>query len=582
MAFSVLADFVMRPSGGIPQLFSTSKDSQAFLEVFLDMCLLMVPIWLAIATGLVLGWSWKPRWVSLLVVALRSRPRLAWSLPPGLGARRLWLAATAAAAAPAVRIAWSRLQDWLKEHRRKLQPGGASAGALAGGWPAEEPCGVLVPSAGPQEGQLAAQQHTGARALAEGLTVAVPLDAELVDEQREDEMDPELVTEQDLWELRQRLDERDGGPPWAILMEKRCPRMEYVAWRRDPEVGPTQYRTQTRIEACTPELMRDFYWDDDFRRESQWDDLLTHAATLEEWPRTGVQVVQWVRRFPFFCKDREYVIARRIWAQGDTFFCITKGVRHARCPPRDSPRRVDLFYSSWRIAPLPDGSCEVVLFHHEDMGLPRHVAKLGIRQGMWGAVKKIEPGVRRYQAGRQAQEPLSRSASMASINTPVGAPPPFFAAEENDGGARATGAPRYARSSSDLQVYGQRRGTEEPLASRQLSLQRPLSGFPRVPSILESAAGEGRSAAEAEDGGAAEEGDSQTGHAGGGAMLALGAGADRPGGKLARGGRRRKGVGWMVAGSVVAVAVGLDKGLLAKIIIAGMARKVIAGLGGRA
>ena len=33
-----------------------------------------------------------------------------------------------------------------------------------------------------------------------------------------------------------RVDERDGGPPWELLMEKRCTGMKYTVWRRDPEV----------------------------------------------------------------------------------------------------------------------------------------------------------------------------------------------------------------------------------------------------------------------------------------------------------------------------------------------------------
>ena len=64
-------------------------------------------------------------------------------------------------------------------------------------------------------------------------------------------------------------------------------------------------------------------------------------------------------------------------------------------------------------------SCEVLLFHHEDMGIPWEIAKLGVRQGMWGAVKKIEPGLRAYQAARRSGAPLSRCAFMAQINTKV-------------------------------------------------------------------------------------------------------------------------------------------------------------------
>lgn len=66
-------------------------------------------------------------------------------------------------------------------------------------------------------------------------------------------------------------------------------------------------------------------------------------------------------------------------------------------------------------------ACEVILFHHEDMGIPYEIAKLGIRQGMWGAVKKIEPGLRAYQKHRASDPPLSRSALMAQVNTKVGA-----------------------------------------------------------------------------------------------------------------------------------------------------------------
>lgn len=65
-------------------------------------------------------------------------------------------------------------------------------------------------------------------------------------------------------------------------------------------------------------------------------------------------------------------------------------------------------------------ACEILLFHHEDMGIPYEIAKLGIRQGMWGCVKKIEPGLRAYQEARAAGEPPSKSALMARINTKVG------------------------------------------------------------------------------------------------------------------------------------------------------------------
>lgn len=64
-------------------------------------------------------------------------------------------------------------------------------------------------------------------------------------------------------------------------------------------------------------------------------------------------------------------------------------------------------------------ACEVLLFHHEDMGIPWEIAKLGVRQGMWGAVKKFDPGLRTYQEERASGAPLSRCAHAANINTKV-------------------------------------------------------------------------------------------------------------------------------------------------------------------
>lgn len=62
-------------------------------------------------------------------------------------------------------------------------------------------------------------------------------------------------------------------------------------------------------------------------------------------------------------------------------------------------------------------ACEILLFHHEDMGIPWEIAKLGVRQGMWSCVKKIDPGLRAYQAARRSTELLSHFALMSQINT---------------------------------------------------------------------------------------------------------------------------------------------------------------------
>lgn len=51
------------------------------------------------------------------------------------------------------------------------------------------------------------------------------------------------------------------------------------------------------------------------------------------------------------------------------------------------------------------------------MGIPKDVAKLGVRHGMWGAVKKLNSGLRAYQTARKPGAALSRSAQMAGITT---------------------------------------------------------------------------------------------------------------------------------------------------------------------
>ncbi|KAI9092246.1 hypothetical protein K1719_027746 [Acacia pycnantha] len=239
------------------------------------------------------------------------------------------------------------------------------------------------------------------------------------------EKDKSLLTEQDLEHLCKLVEEKDGGPAWIQMMDRSTPRMSYKAWRRDPENGPPQYRSSTVFEDATPDLVREFFWDDDFRMK--WDDMLIHATTLEECNVTGTMVVHWVRKFPFFCSDREYVIGRRIWESGQSYYCVTKGVPYPSVPRRNKPKRVDIYYSSWCIRAVESKktgeltACEVLLFHHEDMGIPWEIAKLGVRQGMWGAVKKIDPGLRMYQKERASGAPLSRCACMAKINTKVSA-----------------------------------------------------------------------------------------------------------------------------------------------------------------
>ncbi|XVF28680.1 hypothetical protein REPUB_Repub15cG0051200 [Reevesia pubescens] len=358
-------------------------------ETFLDILLCAVPIWLAVMIGLFIGWAWRPRWTSLVFLGLRSKFRFIWTAPPGFGARRLWLAFTALSAFSVFRTVVS---NFIKG-RAKRSTDSASNSA------------VPLPPPSPT-----------ARISPEGTADAVSPSC------KAEEREQDIVTENDLAHLLHLLEGNDGEMEWQTMMERTTPNMSYQAWRHEPESGPAIFSSKTVFEDATPEVVRDFFWDDEFR--PKWDTMLAHVKILEECPRTGTMIVHWIKKFPFFCSDREYIIGRRIWEAGKTYYCVTKGVPYPGLQKRDKPRRVELYFSSWVIRAVEsrkgDGqlsACEVTLLHYEDMGIPKDVAKLGLRHGMWGAVKKLHSGMRAYQNSRKTDTSLSRCALMARITT---------------------------------------------------------------------------------------------------------------------------------------------------------------------
>ncbi|KAF7144668.1 hypothetical protein RHSIM_Rhsim04G0190200 [Rhododendron simsii] len=352
----------------------------AIIETFVDILLCAVPIWVAVMIGLVIGWAWRPRWTGLVYLGLRSRLRFFLTVPPGFGAHRLWIAFTALSAFSVGRTLWTRFRGKAKD---------SSDGAVSG-----------PKSLGPEEkGHF--KPCTGTSKI------------------------ENVVAENDLEHLLRLLDNKDGEMGWQGLMERSTSNFTYQAWRHEPETGPVVYRSRTVFEDATPEMVRDFFWDDEFR--PKWDPMLAYFKMLEECPHTGTTIVHWIKKFPFFCSDREYIIGRRIWEAGKKYYCVTKGgVPYPALQKRDKPRRVDLYFSSWVIKPVQsrkgDGllpACEVSLVHYEDMGIPKDVAKLGVRHGMWGTVKKLHSGFRAYQQARKSDSPLSRSALMARITTKI-------------------------------------------------------------------------------------------------------------------------------------------------------------------
>ncbi|XP_022738015.1 uncharacterized protein LOC111290801 isoform X1 [Durio zibethinus] len=350
--------------------------------MFTEMILYLGPLWIAFFVGIILGWAWKPKWAS------QGTPKLSCALSKSLELS-LPSSPSKSPISPLKSFGSAPCLSSLKMQSQTSES-----------WVINDGAHRKQPSVSLSEYDNCSSCCTSQ--LNEGRS--------------------SVVTEEDLKHLWQLVEMRDGGPTWIHMMDRYAPNMSYQAWRRDPKTGPPQYRSKTVFEDATTKMVRDFFWDDEFR--PKWDDMLAYSATIEECPTTGTMVVHWIRKFPFFCSDREYIIGRRIWELDGSYYCVTKGVSCPSIPRRNKPRRVDLYYSSWYIQAVESRrgngqltACKVLLFHHEDMGIPWEIAKLGVRQGMWGMVKKIEPWLCAYQKERASLAPLSGPASMAQINT---------------------------------------------------------------------------------------------------------------------------------------------------------------------
>ncbi|KAK8706469.1 hypothetical protein V6N13_050034 [Hibiscus sabdariffa] len=137
----------------------------------------------------------------------------------------------------------------------------------------------------------------------------------------------------------------------------------------------------------------------------------------------------------------------------DDFLLCDQGVPYPGLPKRGKPRRVELYFSSWIIRPVEsrkgDGqlyACEVTLVHYEDMGIPKDVAKLGVRHGMWGAVKKLHTGMRAYQNARKTDTSLSRCACICSCSKGK------MGQKRDKGGYNAIGSPNSTIKDADTGV----------------------------------------------------------------------------------------------------------------------------------
>lgn len=82
-----------------------------------------------------------------------------------------------------------------------------------------------------------------------------------------------------------------------------------------------KYLSVTVFEDCSAEILRDFYMDNDYRK--QWDKTVVEHGQLQVDGNSGIEIGRTIKKFPLLT-SREYVLAWRLWEGKDKFYCFTK------------------------------------------------------------------------------------------------------------------------------------------------------------------------------------------------------------------------------------------------------------------
>ena len=162
--------------------------------------------------------------------------------------------------------------------------------------------------------------------------------------------------------------------------------------------------------------------------------------------RTGAECVFWERALPVI-SNRDYVFSRRTWKEttsdGQTvYWAINKGCTHSQTPETPKVKRVDPYFSSWRMRAVPgkDGrltSAECLLSHFEEQHVNQDVARFAVKCGMWGVVKNMDGGFRKFQRERAAA--ATAAAARASARTSRASRDGGSRRTSRDGGSRGGG-----------------------------------------------------------------------------------------------------------------------------------------------
>ncbi|KAK1323302.1 hypothetical protein QJS10_CPA02g01603 [Acorus calamus] len=210
----------------------------------------------------------------------------------------------------------------------------------------------------------------------------------------------QIISDDDLRELIDDLKGKfSGNERWENVIDKRNNLMSYNAKCMRPKDGPPKYLSVTIFENCSTKLLRDFYMDNEYRKE--WDKMVVEHDQLQVDAISGTEIGRTLKKFPLLT-PREYILAWRVWEGPDgVFYCLIKGCDHNLHPPQKKYVRVGFFRSGWRIRKVPGrDACEIKMVHQEDAGMNVEMAKLAFAKGIWSYVCKMDNALRRYPLRR--------------------------------------------------------------------------------------------------------------------------------------------------------------------------------------
>ncbi|GMH16076.1 hypothetical protein Nepgr_017917 [Nepenthes gracilis] len=208
----------------------------------------------------------------------------------------------------------------------------------------------------------------------------------------------EIISEADLKSFINYLNEEGNeNEKWDNVIDKRNSLLSYKAKCCKPKDGPIKYLSWTVFENCSPDILRDFYMDNDFRK--QWDKTFVEYEQLHLDETGGIEIGRIVKKFPLL-RPREYILAWRVWeGNNKIFYCIVKECEHPLAPRQRKYVRVGIFRSAWRIRKVPGrNACEIKMVHQEDASLNMNIAKLAFAKGIWSYICEMDNAMRKYSS----------------------------------------------------------------------------------------------------------------------------------------------------------------------------------------